>query len=92
MKDTGNYKQANNRTAKNRTLVDECVCKQETVPGGNKRTLETDQRGLGGGGQGRGADANEAAHLGSSGALLGGQGWRKLWLCGGPPVFGVIGS
>lgn len=92
MKDTGNYKQANNRGTEYRTLIDECVCKQETVPSGNRRTLDTDQWGLGGGGQGRGADANEAAPLGSSGVLLGGQGWRKLWLCGGPPVFGVIGS
>ena len=61
---------------------------------GDKWKQDTGHRpvGSGGGGQGRGADANEAVHLGSSGVLLGGQGWRKLWLCGGPPVFGVIGS
>lgn len=64
MKDTGNYKQANNRTAEYRALVHVYVFKQEMVPSGNRRTLETDQWGLGGGGQGRGADANEVAHLG----------------------------
>lgn len=87
MKDTGNYKQANNRTAEYSALVDVCVLKQETVPSGNGRTLETGQWDLGGGGR-----VEELMLARQRGALMGGQGWRKLWLCGGPCVFGVIGS
>ena len=86
MKDTGNYKQANNRTAEYRALVDVYVFKQEMVPSGNRRTLETDQWGLGGGGQGRGADANEVAHLGVFRGTDGRAGLEEAVAVWGAPV------
>lgn len=61
------------------------MLKQETVPSGNGRTLETDQWGLGVGGRVEELMLCRAAR-GADGRA--GQGWRKLWLWGPLCVWG----